>query len=93
MSDYNEHLISMAGGDGDQLAEIEARQLDCQTYNFGMRKADQLAHDDVPYLLALAREQAAKLEAVCKVLSDAAAFGDDLDSADVLAAIRTGGAK
>ena len=25
MSDYNEHLISMAGGDGDPLAEIEAR--------------------------------------------------------------------
>jgi hypothetical protein len=25
MSDYNEHLISMAGGDGDVLGEIEAR--------------------------------------------------------------------
>jgi hypothetical protein len=25
MSDYTEHLISMAGGDGDQLAAIEAR--------------------------------------------------------------------
>jgi hypothetical protein len=64
MSDYTEHLISMAGGDGDRLAEIEARRADCQTYNFGMRNADKLAHEDVPYLLAMVREQRAAIERV-----------------------------
>jgi hypothetical protein len=64
MSDYTEHLISMAGGDGDQLAEIEARRADCQTYNFGMRNADKLAHEDVPYLLAMVREQRAALDLI-----------------------------
>jgi hypothetical protein len=62
MSDYTETLISAAGGDGDQLADIEARRADCQTYNFGMRNADKLAHEDVPYLLVMVREQQAALE-------------------------------
>jgi len=65
---YDEHLISMAGGDGDStvdhLAAIDARRADCQTYNFGMRNADKLAHEDVPALLALVREQQAKLDRV-----------------------------
>lgn len=71
MSSYDEHLISMAGGDGDQLAEIEARRADCQTYNFGMRNADLLAKEDVPYLLALVREQAAKLDLLTLALEEA----------------------
>ena len=46
------------------LDEIEARIRDCKTYNFGMRNADTLAHFDAPLLLAVVREQVAKLEAV-----------------------------
>jgi len=81
---YDEHLISMAGGDGEPMTEIviencttiqpvdleviAARQRNCRTYNFGMRDANSLAHHDVPYLLALVREQAAKLEAVKTVV-------------------------
>lgn len=34
------------------LDAIRARIADCQTYNFGMRNADQLAHVDAPALLA-----------------------------------------
>ena len=69
---YDEHLISMAGGDGDlDLSAIEARRADCQTYNFGMRNADKLAHEDVPALLALVREQQAKLDRV-EALADEA---------------------
>lgn len=55
MSDYNEHLISLAGGDDKtptRLEQIQARAEDCQTYKFGLRNADKLAHEDVPYLLA-----------------------------------------
>jgi hypothetical protein len=82
MSDYNEHLISMAGGDGDVLGEIEARRADCQTYNFGMRNADKLAKEDVPYLLALVREQAAKLDALEELASGWKPPRDDADLDD-----------
>ncbi|WP_427017842.1 hypothetical protein ACQCSX_04305 [Pseudarthrobacter sp. P1] len=34
------------------LDQIRARALDCRTYNFGMRAADKLAHDDAFRLLA-----------------------------------------
>ena len=65
---YDEHLISMAGGDGEtDLDAIEARIHDCQSYNFGMRNANKLAHEDVPALLALVREQQAKLDRAVKL--------------------------
>lgn len=54
----------------ERLAEIEARRADCQTYNFGMRNADKLAKEDVPYLLALVNKQAVQIEAVRSVLSE-----------------------
>ena len=37
------------------LDAIERRIQDCATYNFGMRAADRLAHEDAPALLAEAR--------------------------------------
>jgi len=49
------------------LPDIEARYRDCLTYNFGMRNADKLAHEDVPYILAelrKAREALASIHAL-----------------------------
>lgn len=74
MSDYTEHLISMAGGDGEPLEAIERRITDCKTYKFGMRNADKLAHEDAPYLLALVREQQARIERVEAQLNEWASF-------------------
>ncbi|MHA7210824.1 hypothetical protein [Arthrobacter sp. MDT1-65] len=34
------------------LDDIKARVADCKTYNFGMRNADKLAHEDAPKLVA-----------------------------------------
>ena len=62
MSDYTEHLISQAGGDGDALDGIQRRIADCETYNFGMRNADKLAKEDAPYLLAIVRKQQAAID-------------------------------
>ena len=84
MSDYTEHLISMAGGDGDELDAIQARaeraaealyalssEADSGTpfaerhflarnRYLGMANAALFAAD-VPALLAIVRDQAAKL--------------------------------
>lgn len=62
MSDYNEHLISMAGGDGDELGDIQAR-LTADRDDSDGDWSDQCIRDR-EHLLALVREQAAKLEAV-----------------------------
>lgn len=51
-----------------RLGEIEARYRDCLSYNFGMRNADKLAHEDVPYLLA---ELRARDESLSGVADDA----------------------
>ena len=74
MSDYNEHLISMAGGDGGQLDQIQRRADVIQrcmdaapndSYDMSdIGGALDAAANDVPYLLALVREQAAKLKRV-----------------------------
>jgi len=62
---YDEHLISVAGGDGetvDQLAAIEARGKGkrCPTHESCLRA-------DLHAALAIAREQAAKLDAIEKL--------------------------
>ncbi len=57
MSDYNEHLITQAGGDGDRLAAIEARIPQIPESEMSNTEKDRA------YLLAMVREQAAKLEA------------------------------
>jgi hypothetical protein len=59
------------------LDAIEARRADCQTYNFGLRNADKLAHEDVPALLALVREQQATILAQAEELELAAREYDD----------------
>ena len=61
MSEYSEHLISMAGGDGD-IADIESR-LNSDRDDFGGGWSDHTIQDRA-YLLALVREQAAKLKRV-----------------------------
>jgi hypothetical protein len=58
MSDYNEHLISMAGGDGDVVAEIAARIP--QIHESEMSRAEK----DRAALLAMVREQRAVIERV-----------------------------
>ena len=65
---YDEHLISMAGGDGElDLAAIEARAASDRAH-FANGNAFQLADSkDREYLLALVREQQAKLDRVEKV--------------------------
>lgn len=35
-----------------RLDEIKARADDCRSYNFGMRNADRLAHEDAPNMAA-----------------------------------------
>jgi hypothetical protein len=62
MSDYTEHLISMAGGDGDQLAAIDARALVAMDYPGAVTIEQSQA--DVPALLAMVREQRAAIERV-----------------------------
>ena len=52
------------------LDEIEARIADCKTYKFGMRNADTLAHFDAPFLLAVVREQGAKLAAIDSLVTN-----------------------
>jgi len=72
---YDEHLISMAGGDGeaDVLGEIEAHKeslnrahrMSCSDPSDPSRKttySDSAAA--ITYLLAMVREQAAKLDAL-----------------------------
>jgi len=61
VSDYNEHLISMAGGDGDALDQIQRRSDVAMDYP-GMVTIEQ-SQADIPALLAMVREQRAALEA------------------------------
>jgi len=79
---YDEHLISMAGGEGDVLDQIEARIRDCKSYNFGMRNADKLAHEDAPALLAMVREQRARLDAATAILDEWASYNPFPDADD-----------
>ena len=61
---YDEHLISMAGGDGetvDQLAAIEAR-LTADEAEYGTGYEWEYSFQDRRTLLALVREQQAKLD-------------------------------
>ena len=51
-------------GVSERLDAIEARAANCRTYNFGMRAADKLAHEDVWALLDLARKQQAAIDAL-----------------------------
>ena len=51
-------------GVSERLDAIEARAANCRTYNFGMRAADKLAHEDVWDLLDLARKQQAAIDAL-----------------------------
>jgi hypothetical protein len=60
--------------DDARLAEITARAADCLTYNFGLRNADKLAHDDVPYMLGVIAKQAAALAGVTARLDEWAAM-------------------
>ena len=79
----------------ERLDAIEARAANCRTYNFGMRAADKLAHEDVWDLLDLARKQQAALdraESLAKYL-DGLADGDKHYAKLIRAAItKEGGA-
>ena len=68
---YDEHLISMAGGDGDnatdQLAAIEARAgkvVEWRKHFVSPQSNIDYSQRDVPALLALVRDQQAKLDRV-----------------------------
>ena len=77
---YDEHLISMAGGDGetvDQLAAIEARAqaaiveresnfLDLRQFAPVIRAIDE-SSTDVPALLAMVREQQDQLDRILEL--------------------------
>lgn len=55
------------------LDAIAARIEDCKTYNFGLRNADRLAHEDAPAMLAevrLGRELKEELDDVRSALKD-----------------------
>jgi len=77
---YDEHLISMAGGDGetvDQLAAIEARSRVAMDYPGAVTIEQSQA--DVPALLALVRDQQAKLDRAGAVADDLAERGDRIE--------------
>ena len=78
---YDEHLISMAGGDGDVLAGIEARIP--QIPESAMSRAER----DRATLLAMVREQAARLDAVEAVTESL----DHSDHCDLYHFYREGG--
>jgi len=67
----------------EQLDAIQSRIADCTTYNFGMRNADKLAKEDAPYLLALAREQAAIIAAVRDLANSAGRCGWRISADDI----------
>lgn len=52
----------------EDRAGIRARIENCRTYNFGMRDADRLAHEDADTLLAALAAVEAQLAAIEKVL-------------------------
>ena len=52
----------------EDRAGIGARIDNCRTYNFGMRDADRLAHEDADILLAALAAVEAQLAAIEKVL-------------------------
>ena len=52
----------------EDRAGIRARIDNCRTYNFGMRDADRLAHEDADILLAALAAVEAQLAAIEKVL-------------------------
>jgi hypothetical protein len=83
MSDYTEHLISMAGGDGDQLAAIEAI---IQPYASTVEERRGVHPDSVftaaVDLLAMVREQRAALDRVEAQLADWASLKPFPDADD-----------
>lgn len=76
MNGYDEHLISEAGGDGDPLDAIEARDKASDPLCESPCPSEECAAmQDRRTLLALVREQAAKLDAV-RELTQAAWDGE-----------------
>ena len=65
---YDEHLISMAGGDGDVAERIASIQKSNDTW-LQSSVADRNDHNTA-FLLALVREQQAKLDAVTTILDE-----------------------
>jgi len=127
---YDEHLISMAGGDGDVLDQIQARAdkatagpwtaQDLETEHghrgifwisdlnhgaktiaeidandggieaiWSFKDAEFIAHarTDIPALLAMMREQRARLDAVAELANWAGKHGWTLDAAAIRAAL------
>ena len=75
---YDEHLISMAGGDGDnatdQLAAIEARAdkvVEWRKHFVSPQSNIDYSQRDVPALIALVREQQDKLDRVEALINKA----------------------
>ena len=74
---YDEHLISMAGGDGDtvdQLAAIEARAdkvAEWRKHFVSPQSNIDYSQRDVPALLALVREQRAALALIANQVNAA----------------------
>jgi hypothetical protein len=93
MSDYTEHLISMAGGDGepvDQLAAIEARQVaTIERLNKGdANMSDGLyAMGDRRTLLALVRTQAAQIERVLDLANTRSRCGWQISADEIRKAL------
>ena len=65
MSDYSEHLISMAGGDGDELDAIQLRA--DRTHKGWDLETNAQVIADRDTLLALVREQRGQIDRVEKV--------------------------
>ena len=63
-----------------RLGEIGARIRACIPYNFGLRHADKLAHEDAPYLLAELRKAQEALGRVEAVATDLATRGAAIEA-------------
>lgn len=87
MSSYDEHLISMAGGDGDELDAIQLRADRAAVGWRGTESADQVIADRFD-LLALVRTQQATLAAVLELANNAGRCGWKLSADEVRKALK-----
>lgn len=85
MSSYDEHLISMAGGDGDPLDQIRRRADDpFGTMKLGIGQVDA----DRDALLVIVRRQAATIANVLTLANSAGRCGWKLSADEVRKALK-----
>jgi hypothetical protein len=85
MSDYNEHLISMAGGGGDVLGDIEAR-IASDRDDFADGYSDQSIRDRAA-LVAMVKAHEARIGKALDLAAWAGRHGWTIDAAAIRVAL------